>query len=565
MISLPNIISFIIYLVIGAAVVIALMVIFRKMGIAEEEASPARQWEKAVEAYGDPAIINLYQNAASDEERAEIAAFVNGELAKMNGGGQEEEPILPEEPVEEDTLGATTVIPDLQRIGLEDMAEQKAAEEPDTVIWQNETEQSGEGAAAEDIATEAAAAQEVPADVEEAAAEVPPAEEAAAAANAVATEVTRRKEGVDLDSIMNAPAYNFWQEEVVVDQLKTDSLRDDVCRECGAKLEPNATFCVICGTRVQKDAPAPEEDHAADPMEAAYIAAAPAEDAEESAENTQDIPNDAAETPAADFAAETAAVPDEAGEIMAATATEAAAEAEDIPAEEPDVFAAKDDRKKLGFFGRLRAAREEAAADAAAAASAAAAAEAAAAAAAEADAAAEEPAEAEEPEQQICPICGSAIQPEYTFCIICGHSLTEPVPEPQAPAAETAVPVSDAAETAEVTAEAGEDPAGTAPAGPDGDPDAIAAYQASTANSFAAAAAKGLWQESEEAKSVLFDHSAAQNEEATAEAAEEPAEAEEETDAEEEGESVEELLLRLHALEERVQEQAKAAGNNNEE
>ena len=33
----------------------------------------------------------------------------------------------------------------------------------------------------------------------------------------------------------------------------------------------------------------------------------------------------------------------------------------------------------------------------------------------------------------------------------------------------------------------------------------------------------------------------------------------------EEGESVEELLLRLHALEERVQEQAKAAGNNNEE
>ena len=109
----------VIYLVIGILAIILLLALFKKAGQKELAASPRYQWEKAVEEYGDPAIISLYQNAKSDEERAEIAAFVNSELTKSGDTAGN----TPEENnTEPDIMGTTTVIPDLQRIALEDLA-----------------------------------------------------------------------------------------------------------------------------------------------------------------------------------------------------------------------------------------------------------------------------------------------------------------------------------------------------------------------------------------------------------------------------------------------------------
>ena len=76
--------NLVVYLAIGIAAILLLLFLFKKVGEKELAASPRLQWEKAVEEYGEPAIISLYQNAQTDEERAEIAAFVTNELAKMN-------------------------------------------------------------------------------------------------------------------------------------------------------------------------------------------------------------------------------------------------------------------------------------------------------------------------------------------------------------------------------------------------------------------------------------------------------------------------------------------------
>ena len=118
MFSLSSIISFAIYLLIGVAVVIFIVAIFRKLGRQEQAASPAAQWEKAVEAYGDEAIVKLYRNARSDQERAEIASFISSELTRKAEAGEEVTVSMDDlmAKFDEDPMGVTAIIPDFQRI-----------------------------------------------------------------------------------------------------------------------------------------------------------------------------------------------------------------------------------------------------------------------------------------------------------------------------------------------------------------------------------------------------------------------------------------------------------------
>lgn len=72
----------VIYFLIGVAAFALLTFIFIRTGKKEAEASPQYQSQKALEEYGDPAMLKLYLNAKSNEEREEIASFVNEALAK---------------------------------------------------------------------------------------------------------------------------------------------------------------------------------------------------------------------------------------------------------------------------------------------------------------------------------------------------------------------------------------------------------------------------------------------------------------------------------------------------
>ena len=65
----------IIYGAIGVAVVAVLVAVFIRTGEKEAAANPRRAEALLVERSGDPALINLYYKARSDEERAEIAGF----------------------------------------------------------------------------------------------------------------------------------------------------------------------------------------------------------------------------------------------------------------------------------------------------------------------------------------------------------------------------------------------------------------------------------------------------------------------------------------------------------
>ena len=81
MISLPNIISFIIYLVIGAAVVIALMVIFRKMGISNTaELIADSQMLSGMILVGDNSTLTMtLQNGSS------FQGSISGEIENAKG------------------------------------------------------------------------------------------------------------------------------------------------------------------------------------------------------------------------------------------------------------------------------------------------------------------------------------------------------------------------------------------------------------------------------------------------------------------------------------------------
>jgi hypothetical protein len=72
----------VIYILIGVAAFALLAFIFVRTGKQEAAASPQYRSQKALEEYGDPAMLNLYLNAKSNEEREEIASFVNEALAK---------------------------------------------------------------------------------------------------------------------------------------------------------------------------------------------------------------------------------------------------------------------------------------------------------------------------------------------------------------------------------------------------------------------------------------------------------------------------------------------------
>ena len=53
----------IIYAAIGLAALILFIFLFSKMGRVENESRPDYIWEKIVEDYGDPTLINLYKTA----------------------------------------------------------------------------------------------------------------------------------------------------------------------------------------------------------------------------------------------------------------------------------------------------------------------------------------------------------------------------------------------------------------------------------------------------------------------------------------------------------------------
>ena len=85
----------IIYLVIGGALIALLAFLFIREGQREEQSRPQYAWEKAVEDYGDPTLISLYRRAKTDEERLEIASFVNPELNSQSAEVKAEEELSP--------------------------------------------------------------------------------------------------------------------------------------------------------------------------------------------------------------------------------------------------------------------------------------------------------------------------------------------------------------------------------------------------------------------------------------------------------------------------------------
>ena len=407
MFSLSSLISFVIYLVIGALVVIALLAIFRKLGRQEQAASPQAQWEKAVAAYGDETIAKLYRNATSDQERAEIIAFINQEMNQTGNAPEEAAVELPAD-TDDDAMGVTTVIPDFQRIALEDMAmeeqpqefqpEEPAPEEAVSCASIDFSEMLIEEEAPEEAVEEAA--DDIPEIIEE---EIIEAEEdipeEADEEKIIDEDDPAQTGNVNVNTLMSAPAYNFWQEDAINADENED--KSGLCSRCGCKLEPGAAFCVICGAKVgeaaEEEKPVAEEfsffSAPIAPKEEAPVEEAPASEEELSEEAQEEAP-----------------------------------------------------KKFFGLFGRKK---EEAPAEETV---------------AEETPVAETPAEeapAEEApaeEQAVCPICGAPVEPDCTFCIICGTNLEqaaaeaepepvadpEPVAEPE-PIAEPE-PVEEAAE-----------------------------------------------------------------------------------------------------------------------
>lgn len=553
----------IIYLVIGGALIALFAFLFIREGQREEQSRPQYAWEKAVEDYGDPTLLSLYRRAKTDEERLEIASFVNPELNSQSSEIKEEEELLEEaaekkksrrkrfgkkknqEPEELPTEEPTDSIPEQEDTYLEHTTSYDRDDL--TRLWGAATSVETNNDKAEvDTTTD--------------------------------TTTSEEEDNFSIKEILSAPAYNFWQEPAVEEQTEPTEEQPEPAEEQSPAIdniiEPTSDDAETTNIDEEPAAETTEEIPSDQPSsffaaeeitisDAAYAPAVANETADRVEEETPlseaaeeaispEIPETIAVEAEQDIVSEEA-VTNEPEAITTDTDTaiaaeEAATEPVFIPkhleeelcpvcgnplepdcafciicgtkvkelAEEPPVAATAEativeeeqPKAKRRFFGRKKAkAEEELAAAAAVAATTTA---------AQPDIFAEDPranmsAPAAAP---TCPVCGAELEPGFAYCIICGEAVGDaapaaPEPEQQTPVAE---PQSTAAQNedfwSQPTNNNNQNAAPTttanfqaaAPAAnstqtinpPAPDPDVVAAYRASTASAYAAAAAKGM-------------------------------------------------------------------------
>lgn len=630
----------IIYLVIGGALIALLAFLFIREGQREEQSRPQYAWEKAVEDYGDPTLISLYRRAKTDEERLEIASFVNPELNSQSAEVKAEEDLLDEEPKKKKhrkRLGRKKA--QEEAFLAEEAAEEleAPAEEPPylehttsynkgdlTQLWAdvgNDAITNGEpaeglayaaanNAAAEDIAESAAT-------------------DDAVIAKAQNTDQEAEEDDLSIKEILSAPAYNFWQEPAVEDKPEPDE-------------EPVFTAAGIDQTQVIEESPnanIDEESFLAKEPELAgeTVLAKEPELAEktvlakepDSAENTlaDEEPNipvaNAAEVAmdGGDFAVANAAYTPASSAVAAEAIAEApimqkepaAAFTEPVfipkhleeelcpvcgnplepdcafciicgtkvkdlpddnaaqqqPAEPQPEIAAEQPKSKRRLFGRKKAAADEPADAAAVAATAATAANATTA--AQPDIFAADPRANATPQTvATCPVCGAELEPGFAYCIICGEAVAtaNTTPSPASAPAQPAAPTQTTASAQPATS------ADTTPPTAAPNPDVVAAYRASTANAYAAAAAKGML--SDDAfvppiQQAAYQPAApaappqAEQSAATTAAASQEQVIQEQTTVDYSAMTLQDILENVKALEKRILAEAEAANHNSAE
>ncbi len=518
--------------VVGGALLALLLTLFIRQGkIEEEDMNPNIRMMKKIRAYGDPAIISLFENAGSDQERAEIVAFVDAEIAKTSGK-------QPETNDNEDTDDDEDEDDrPRRRRGLFGRKKDIIEDEDE------DTEDSGE--ADVDDETDDTSAQTLDIDPKE------------------------DEDDIGLTTIMQSPAYNFWKDPAIVDEppAPAPSVQDDAPVISEAAFEPTMIIskeelsaAALAAQAANAAAESPDLEIAVDKMshteEVAEVDAEPVmeeeaasaditisepepapvetEESEEpeltiaevDADNSETEPVEIEEPESADTAgSEPEPVEVEDADTVAAVAAETPAEAEKLcsacgnPIEDDNAFCiicgtpvtapavpvpdidpieftasvplpVKKSRFRL--FGRKKEAEETAI---------------------ETEPATEPTTDAANNAPiKLCASCGSELTDENAFCTTCGASIAgsaTPQPVVSLPPVETAsqrdiwndnaapkaatsfgyisgAPIGTAA--AESSASQQADPQKA-----QADPDALAAYQASIAAARAAAQARGVW------------------------------------------------------------------------
>ena len=636
----------IIYLVIGGALIALLAFLFIREGQREEQSRPQYAWEKAVEDYGDPTLISLYRRAKTDEERLEIASFVNPELNSQSAEVKAEEELLDEEPkkkkrrkrlgrkkAQEEAFLAEEAAEELEAPAEENpyLEHTTSYNKGDLAqLWAgvgNDAAANGESSEALAYAADNAAAENIAKSA---------ATDDAAIAKAQNADQEAEENDFSIKEILSAPAYNFWQEPAVEDKPEPEE-------------EPVFTAADIEQTPVIEESPNANID------EEPFIAKEPelaeetvlAKEPELAEETVLAKKPDLAETTLADeetsipvtnadaatmSAAEAAADEDDFAVADAAytpTSSEVAAEvitaapvmqeesasaftepvfipkhleeelcpvcgnplepdcafciicgtkvkdlpddnaAQQQPAEPQPEIAAEQPKGKRRLFGRKKAAADELADAAAVAATAATAANAATA--AQPDIFADNPRANTAPQAvATCPVCGAELEPGFAYCIICGEAVAtaNTTPPPANAPAQPAAPTQQAT-SAQPAASAAATPLAAAP-----NPDVVAAYRASTANAYAAAAVKGML--SDDAfvppiQQAAYQPAAsaappqAEQPAATPAAASQEQVVQEQTTVDYSAMTLQDILENVKALEKRILAEAEAANHNNTE
>lgn len=545
----------IIYLVIGGALIALLAFLFIREGQREEQSRPQYAWEKAVEDYGDPTLISLYRRAKTDEERLEIASFVNPELNSQSAEVKAEEKLLDEEPKKKKgrkRLGRKKAQEEVFLV--EEAAEELEAPAEENLYLEHTTSYNKgdlaqlwagvdndavtNGEATEGLAYAAAnntAAEDI--------ADIAPTDDADTAKMQDA-DPKAEEDDFSIKEILSAPAYNFWQEPAVEDKPQPEkepaftaanidqppvieeapnanideepflAKEPELAEEPILAKEPELAEKIVLEkepdlaetTLADKETNIPVANAATAAMSAAEAAADEDDFAVADAAYTPTSSIVEAETileaPAAVMEEEPAAAftepvfipkhleeelcpvcgnplePDCAFCIICGTKVKDLPDdnaAEQPPAELQPEIPSEQPKSKRRLFGRKKAAADELADAAAVAATAATAVNAATA--TQPDIFAADPRANTVPQAvATCPVCGAELEPGFAYCIICGEAV-----------ATASTTTASATASAQPAASAATTPPTAAP-----NPDVVAAYRASTANAYAAAAAKGM-------------------------------------------------------------------------
>lgn len=620
----------IIYLVIGGALIALLAFLFIREGQREEQSRPQYAWEKAVEDYGDPTLISLYRRAKTDEERLEIASFVNPELNSQSAEVKAEEKLLDEEPKKKKRRKRLGRKKAQEEVFLAEEAaeEQEAPAEENPYLEHTTSYNKGDlaqlwagvdnDAVTNGEATEGLAYATANNTAAEDIADIAPTDDADTAKMQDA-DPKAAEDDFSIKEILSAPAYNFWQEPAVEDKPEPEE-------------EPVFTAADIEQTPVIEESPnanIDEEPFIAKELELAeepILAKEPelaekivlekepdlAETTLEDEESSIPVTNaDAATMPLTeaaadedDFAVADAAYTPTSSIVEAETILEAPVMEEEpaaaftepvfIPKHleeelcpvcgnplEPDCAfciicgtkvkdlpddnaaqqqPAEQPKSKRRLFGRKKAAADELADAAAVAATAATA--------TQPDIFAADPRPNTVPQAvATCPVCGAELEPGFAYCIICGEAVAT-ANTTMSPANAPAQPAAPTQPSASAQPSAFAQPAATPPAAAP-NPDVVAAYRASTANAYAAAAAKGML--SDDAFVPPIQQAApaappqAEQPAATPAAASQEQVVQEQTSVDYSAMTLQDILENVKALEKRILAEAEAANHNSAE